>query len=103
MNSELLAGQVALVTGASRGIGQAIAKSLAARGAKVIGTATSEAGAASITAYFEASGLSGRGVCLNVTDAAACEALIDSIARQRARCRSSSIMQALRAITSQCA
>jgi 3-oxoacyl-[acyl-carrier protein] reductase len=77
-----LSGQVALVTGASRGIGQAIAMTLARAGAQVIGTATSDAGAAKITEYFAASGLAGRGVCLNVTDAAGCEALIDAISKK---------------------
>ena len=76
-----LAGQVALVTGASRGIGQAIALSLAQAGARVIGTATSDAGALKINEYFLAAGLTGRGVCLNVTDAPGCEALVESIAK----------------------
>jgi 3-oxoacyl-[acyl-carrier protein] reductase len=76
-----LNGQVALVTGASRGIGQAIALSLARQGALVIGTATSEVGASKITDYFSSAGLVGRGVCLNVTDALGCTSLIDSIAK----------------------
>ena len=67
--------KVALVTGASRGIGRAIALELAARGAIVVGTATTEAGAAGITEALAAQG--GRGVVLNVTDAAACDALTD--------------------------
>jgi 3-oxoacyl-[acyl-carrier protein] reductase len=73
-----LAGQTALVTGASRGIGRAIAEGLAADGARVIGTATSEAGAASIQAALEASGGAGR--VLDVRDAAACEALVKDLA-----------------------
>jgi 3-oxoacyl-[acyl-carrier protein] reductase len=69
--------QVALVTGASRGIGRAIAATLAAQGFKVIGTATSEAGAQSIGEALSAWG--GQGLCLNVNDAAAVDAAIDGI------------------------
>ena len=61
-----LQGEIALATGASRGIGKAIAEQLAARGATVIGTATSDAGAEKITEYLSASG--GRGMTLNVAD-----------------------------------
>ncbi len=75
--------QVALVTGASRGIGRAIATHLAKIGAKVVGTATSEAGAAAITEYLHAvSPEAGRGAVLNVTDAQASNALIDTIAKE---------------------
>jgi 3-oxoacyl-[acyl-carrier protein] reductase len=81
MTTQNLTGQVALVTGASRGIGAAIAKTLARQGARVIGSATTEEGAARITEYFAAAGLTGRGVCLNVTDAAASEALVDGVAK----------------------
>ena len=63
--SNLLEGEVALVTGASRGIGAAIAAALAAAGASVVGTATSEGGAQGIS---EALGDSGRGVVLNIAD-----------------------------------
>jgi len=65
----MLTGKVALVTGASRGIGKAIALDLAALGATVIGTATSEGGAEKISAYLSEAGAQGAGKCLNVTDA----------------------------------
>ncbi len=74
-------GQVALVTGASRGIGAAIAMELARKGVKVIGTATTDAGAAKIREMLSAfAGCDGR--TLNVTDAAAGEALVDAIAKE---------------------
>jgi 3-oxoacyl-[acyl-carrier protein] reductase len=72
-----LENQVALVTGASRGIGKAIALELARQGAKVIGTATSEAGAEAITGYLGEFG--GKGLVLNVTDPAQCAAVIDDV------------------------
>lgn len=73
-----LQNQVALVTGASRGIGRAIAVELARQGAQVVGTATSEAGAAAITEYLaEISANAGKGIVLNVNDVASCN---DSIA-----------------------
>jgi 3-oxoacyl-[acyl-carrier protein] reductase len=66
--------KVALVTGASRGIGQAIALELGRQGAVVIGTATSESGAAAITDYLQQAGVAGTGIALNVTDAASVDA-----------------------------
>ena len=71
--------QVALVTGASRGIGRAIALTLAERGFIVIGTATTEAGAAGIAEALAP--LGGRGIALNVNDAAAVDAAIDAIVK----------------------
>jgi len=78
--NEALEGQVALVTGASRGIGRAIALALGARGVVVVGTATSEAGAASIGEALAPQG--GRGIVLDVNDGAALEAAVDAIVKQ---------------------
>lgn len=78
----MLQGQIALVTGATRGIGRAIALELGAQGATVIGTATSENGAAEIQKALDDAGVAGMGAVLNVTDAAACEALIGGIERK---------------------
>ena len=75
-----ISGETALVTGASRGIGAAIADTLAAAGARVIGTATSAAGAEAISRRLAAHG--GEGRVLDVTDGAAVEALIDGIVKQ---------------------
>ncbi|MFA5081442.1 MAG: 3-oxoacyl-ACP reductase FabG [Hydrogenophilaceae bacterium] len=74
-------GKIALVTGASRGIGQAILHELARRGAYAIGTATSESGAAAIGAALAEAGLKGEGRMLNVNEAAACDALVDDIVK----------------------
>ena len=81
MSETVMAGQVALVTGASRGIGAAIAQALAARGMKVIGTATTEEGAGRISAALAAHA-GCRGAALDVNDAAAAEGLIDAIVKE---------------------
>lgn len=72
-----LENEVVLVTGASRGIGKAIAQTLAAAGATVVGTATSEGGAEKITEYLSAKG--GKGMCLNVADDASIKDVIKAI------------------------
>ena len=74
-----LDGKIALVTGASRGIGQAIALKLGAMGATVIGTATSDGGAEKITAYMKEAGIQGEGMKLNVTDLSEIETTIKQI------------------------
>ena len=77
-----LDGQVALVTGASRGIGQATALALGQAGAAVIGTATSDTGAQAISDYLAAAGIKGGGMKLDVTDAAEVDAVIAAINAQ---------------------
>ncbi len=83
MSSKALEGQTALVTGASRGIGQAIALNLAREGAYVIGTATSQQGADSIASYLQEAGVAGEGAVLQVNDAAMAEALIERLLKER--------------------
>ncbi|MDD4964700.1 MAG: 3-oxoacyl-ACP reductase FabG [Gallionella sp.] len=77
-----LQGQIALVTGASRGIGQAIALELGKQGATVIGTATSEKGAQAISDYLAAANIQGAGMALNVNDVAQTEAVLAALRSQ---------------------
>jgi 3-oxoacyl-[acyl-carrier protein] reductase len=77
-----LQGQIALVTGASRGIGQAIALELGKLGATVVGTATTDKGAQAISGYLDAAGIKGSGMALNVNDSAQVDAVLDAIAKQ---------------------
>lgn len=77
-----LQGQVALVSGASRGIGRAIAKHLAQAGAAVVGTATADAGAAAITQYLGEIGNKGKGLVLNVNDSEQIDAVIAAVQRE---------------------
>ena len=78
----MLQGQIALVTGASRGIGKAVALELARLGATVVGTATSEDGAGKISAYLAEAGAKGRGALLEVRDQAQVDALIAALEKE---------------------
>ncbi|MCB1907926.1 MAG: 3-oxoacyl-ACP reductase FabG [Rhodocyclaceae bacterium] len=80
--SNTLAGKLALVTGASRGIGRAVAMELAGMGAFVVGTATSDSGAAEIGRALDEAGLDGRGLRLDVTDAAAAEQAVAALEKE---------------------
>jgi 3-oxoacyl-[acyl-carrier protein] reductase len=82
MTQAVLSQDIALVTGASRGIGKAIALELGRQGAKVVGTATSEVGAQSITEMFSAAQLTGRGVVLNVANPESVDAALTDIEKQ---------------------
>lgn len=75
-----LTGKVALVTGASRGIGKGIALALGRAGATVVGTATTESGGQSISDYLSQASIDGFGTCLNVTDSSHVEALLEKMA-----------------------
>ena len=77
-----LQGQIALVTGASRGIGQAIALELGSQGATVVGTATTEKGAQAISAYLDAAGIKGGGMALNVNDVAQTDEALGELRKQ---------------------
>jgi 3-oxoacyl-[acyl-carrier protein] reductase len=77
-----LANDVVLVTGASRGIGEAILHELAARGARVVGTATSDAGAAAIAAKLAEKGFQGTGMKLNVTDQSSVDEVLQAVESQ---------------------
>ena len=79
MSNISLEGKITLITGASRGIGRAIAESLGKAGATIIGTATSEAGAKSISDYFAEQGIKGQGMMLNVTDQESVNTVVKAI------------------------
>ncbi|MGB4063186.1 MAG: 3-oxoacyl-ACP reductase FabG [Azonexus sp.] len=78
----MLKEKIALVTGATRGIGRAIALELGKQGATVIGTATSGDGAGSISAYLTEAGIKGKGISLNVCDVAQTDSVLSDIAKE---------------------
>lgn len=78
----MLNDKIALVTGATRGIGRAIALELGRQGATVVGTATSGEGAGKISAYLADAGIKGRGIALDVTDGARTDAALADIAKE---------------------
>jgi len=78
----MLEDRIALITGATRGIGRAIALELGKMGATVIGTATSEDGAGKISAYLAEAGIKGKGICLDVCDAARSDAVLAELAKE---------------------
>ena len=82
--TQLLKDQVCLVTGASRGIGKAIATAIAGEGAVVFGTATTENGANSISEYLSAAGSAGRGLVLNVTDPESISDVVSTVTEEAA-------------------
>jgi len=84
-SKDALHGEVALVTGASRGIGRAIAEALAQAGAVVIGTSTSAEGAAGISARLQELGAAGGGMVLDVRDRAGCDALVEEIGKRHGK------------------
>jgi 3-oxoacyl-[acyl-carrier protein] reductase len=77
-----IAGKIAVVSGASRGIGKAIALELGKRGAVVAGTATTDKGAAAIGEYLQEAGIQGKGYCLNVADAGSVDAFCKLVAEE---------------------
>jgi len=78
----MLEDRIALITGATRGIGRAIALELGKMGATVIGTATSEDGTGKISAYLADAGIKGKGICLDVCDAARSDALLAELVKE---------------------
>jgi len=80
-NTDILSGEIALVTGASRGIGQSIALALGKQGATVVGTATSDKGAELISACLMENGITGQGMALDVTDAESVKQMLASMTR----------------------